>query len=166
MNITSGLITPDLIFSYWIYAWFLFYYIVIIFFQHKKTMKTFIEITNPSIILYAALIENIFSLVYIFLSTYDLTIFLLYVLMMLLLKVLPIYLLRKAPLNIKVNTIICICVFLCYVFYVQVIRKINVMNLYISIYKSIILRENKTPFFKIYNNIFSWLKRWKKYIII
>jgi len=74
------------------------------------------------------------------------------------LKVLPIYLLREAPININLNIFVSICIFLLYVFYVQFIRKINVINLYVDIYKSIILQENKTPFFWIYNNIFSTMK--------
>jgi hypothetical protein len=158
-------ITPDIIFSYWIYVWFLCYYIVIVFNKNNKNKNknnnnkhVFTEIANPTIILYAALVENIFSLLYIFLSTYNFSIFLLYVIMMLLLKVLPIYLLREAPINIKLNIFVSICIFLLYVFYVQFIRKINVINLYVDIYKSIILQENKTPFFWIYNNMFSTMK--------
>ena len=151
-------ITPDIIFSYWIYAWSILYYIILV-----KKMKTnitststssFIKYANPTILLYFALIENICSLFYIFLSTFDFSISFLYIVMLLLLKVLTIYLLRHAPINIPINVLLSTGIFLLYVIYVQGFRKISVMNLYRDIYKSIILRENKTPFFWIYHKLF------------
>lgn len=151
-------ITPDLIFSYWIYAWFIIYYIIITVSITKTNI--IIQNANPFIILYIALIENILSLFYLFFSTYDLSISFVYLLMLLLLKVLPIYLLTsvKAPINIFSNIVITILIVLIYFLYVEVINSISVIKLYKNIMNSIIMKKNNTPFFHIYSKLSSCIQ--------
>lgn len=143
-------ITPDLIFSYWIYAWFIAYYIIITISTKRNII---IQDANPTIILYVALFENILSLFYLFFSTYDFSLSFVYLLMLLLLKVLPIYLLSKTniPINILPNIVISLTIIIIYLGYVEIIKNISVIKLYKDIMKSIILKENKTPFFKLYS---------------
>lgn len=157
-------ITPDLIFSYWIYAWFIAYYIIITISTKRNII---IQNANPTLVLYIALIENIISLFYLFLSTYDFSLLFIYLLMLLLLKVLPIYLLFKegerAPVNILPNIAISLVITIIYLGYVEIIKGISVIKLYANIMKSIIMRENKTPFFKFYSLVEQQFQR-NKYL--
>ena len=140
------MITPDKIFSYWIYVWFLLYYII---YKTGTVKSVFIQYANPTIMLYFALIENIVSLILIFLSTFDFSITILYTIMLFLLKVLPIYLLKDAPINILQNILISIILFVIYLAYLKYRGK-SALKIYTNIYESIIKKENKTPFFRIY----------------
>ena len=126
-------ITPDLLFSYWIFAWFLIY--------------LFYPIANPLFGLWIALVENIFVL-----STLqkDQPRFLL---MMFLSKVIPIYLLRKTKIKWKDVKVFGV-VFIVYNIYLN-IRGLNIFRVYKITTQSIRNGNNRTPFFYLTTRFFA-----------
>jgi hypothetical protein len=136
------IIRPDFIFSYWIFLWFIIYY----FSPITYTIKKYI---NPFFGLLIALIENIISFIYISIKTKNILIISYYLLMMLLMKGLPIYLLYSHNynyINYKTDISAFIFVFLIYNIYLS-INNTNIIEIYKSINKSIFNGENKTPIF-------------------
>jgi len=136
------IIRPDFIFSYWIFLWFIIYYFAAI----PSTIKKYI---NPFFGLLIALIENIISFIYISIKTKNILIISYYLLMMLLMKGLPIYLLYSHNynyINYKTDISAFIFVFLIYNIYLS-INNTNIIEIYKSINKSIFNGENKTPIF-------------------
>ena len=87
----SGHFRPDLLFSYWIFTYFLFYYFI-----NKSSSissKWVSEHMNPIYLLFVALLENIFTFLFILLVNPNYLIIIQYLFMMFLVKILPIYLL-------------------------------------------------------------------------
>lgn len=69
--ILNNLITPDLIFSYWIFAWFIIYYICIIFNIGLYIKTNF----NPLLALFIALFLNFIQSCYIIYKIHDFNFF-------------------------------------------------------------------------------------------
>jgi hypothetical protein len=78
----KNLITPDLAFSYWIFAVFIIYYLLIIF----NIKPCF----NPLLALCIALFFNSIQIVYIYSITYNFNLFIRYFFMMMIFKGIPI----------------------------------------------------------------------------
>jgi hypothetical protein len=142
------MITPDLIFSYWIFAWFLLFYI----FQNNLCLNLK-HWLNPYYVIVFALIENIISLVYITGITRVITFFIFYLLMLILFKVIPLYLLLKsgnyAGYYLE-KIVVFIGVFIVYNLYLM-FRGTNFLKIYIQINDSLIKKEHTTPFFYLLN---------------
>lgn len=117
-------ITPDLLFSYWIFAWFLIYLVY--------------PVTNPLFGLWVALLENTIAL-------FNLKDKLRFLLMIILFKVIPIYLLRKTKIKWKDVKIFGI-VFIVYNIYLN-IRGLNIIKVYKITNQSIQRGDNRTPFY-------------------
>jgi hypothetical protein len=75
--------------------------------------------------------------------------------MLLIFKAMPIYLLHraKAPIKVFPNLVFSLAITIVYLGYVELIKGISVIEVYKDAMKSIIKKENKTPFFKLYSLI-------------
>ena len=138
-------ISFDLIFSYWIFIWFLFYYFKIIKY-------------NPYLLLILALLSNIYSFVMlIYYKNYYKAI--LFLIVNLLIKVLPIYLLKDTKIR-KKDIYFSIIYILAYIFYVY-LRGYKLNQIY---YKEGLKSKNiDTPFMYLIDNFIRYIKN-KKYL--
>jgi len=141
--ITPDFLTPDLLFSYWIFVWFIIYY------------ASPSSIPNPRFILYVAIIENILSLIIV----PSVRIFFMYLAVIVLAKGIPLYLLRNSPIHLKTDIMYSFLFFIIYNIYLFY-KKTNIVRVYQATYTFIHNGENKTPLFyleSVGRNFFNWL---------
>ena len=132
------MISPEYIFSYWIFFLFVIYLV----YPTKYT--------NPTILLTLGLIEQSLSIAYfIYVRVKWSTVFLFF-LIMVFIKVIPLYLIRKS--KNKWNPLFSVSVILLYLFYL-ILMKQDVLKIYTSLNDSIIRGTNESPFFYFLNNI-------------
>lgn len=140
------MIFPDFIFSYWIFAWFLIYYAVPY------------DIPSPKLSILFALIENIAELF--FLLTVEPTMWkiVLFILMIVVMKGIPLYLLRNVPIVFSKDILSLIVVFLLYNAYLFA-RNTNVVAVYNTINTSLKKGDDQTPLYWMANKLYSFLSR-------
>ena len=128
----------DLVFSYWIYVWFLLY-----FFQLIKY--------SPKFALMLGLLDNIVMLILMILfGTSRITIFM-FIIVNTIIKVFPLYYLRKE--RIRMNDVYFTgFLFFLFVIWIHMNRQTLVGNLKI-IHDSLLYGQNKTPIMNILSNI-------------
>jgi hypothetical protein len=128
----------DLVFSYWIYAWFLLY-----FFQWIKY--------SPKFALILGILDNIVMLILMILfGTSRITIFM-FIIVNTIIKVLPLYYLRKE--RIRMNDVYFTCfLFFLFVIWIHMNRQSLVGNLKI-VHDSLLYGQNRTPIMNILSNI-------------
>ena len=128
----------DLVFSYWIYVWFLLY-----FFQWIKY--------SPKFALILGLLDNIVMLILMILfGTSRITIFM-FIIVNTIIKVFPLYYLRKERIIIKDIYFTCI-LFLLFVIWIHMNKQTLVGNLKI-VHDSLLYGENRTPLMNIFSKI-------------
>ena len=127
------MITPDFIFSDWIFAWFIIYYI----FQRKIG-----DDYNPYYALWAGLL---LSLLIMFATIKDPLFLFFYFIMLFSIKIIPIYLSRKTIYTSK-KLMVFLSVFIFYNIYLT-IRQTNIIQVYKEIFYSLKERNNNTPIF-------------------
>lgn len=143
-------ITPDKLFSYWAFTWFIIYY-----FGNKYIEKyTGYKVPSPKLALHLALYENIielFSLITVNLNGWLITKF---IIMILFIKVLPLYLIWGIKLEYPRDIYNLIGIFLVYVAYLHVIGT-SLIEVYKTTNKSLAEGKNDTPFYR----FIDWLSR-------
>lgn len=128
-------IRGDYLFSYWILLWFFIYY-----------FSKCSQCGSPIVALLAALIENIITFIYLVISGTDLDILIKFLLMMLLIKIAPLWMLRNSKIN-WINSILSfIIVFSVYNVYLW-LNQTNLLEIYKRTFQSIHSNSNKTPLF-------------------
>lgn len=113
------MISPIFLFSYWIFAWFLLWYIFVLFGQTKSVICW-----NPFLALALALVENVMSWFWLIWKGADSVVVVQYLCMILLIKALPLYLvwqrvgipsasswLKDAKVLLAVFAVYCVVVF-------------------------------------------------------
>jgi hypothetical protein len=143
---------PDLFFSYWIYAWFLIYYIVITtdVFRYKGF---FIKYMNPLLSMSIALIENLITFVYLWSINVNTITLCKYLAIIILIKIIPIYLLLNKPFYLNYSIISSVSLFILYLLYMQLLGK-NVINIYKESNRYLQKGEIKTPLFRLFYYLF------------
>lgn len=128
----------DLVFSYWIYAWFILYELQIIEY-------------SPKFPLILGIIHNLIMLIFMLLyGTSRRTIFY-FIVINTLIKVIPLYYLRNEP--IKLNDIYFTCgLFLLFVFWLHLNEQSLVGNIKL-IHDSLLYGKEQTPFMALLNTI-------------
>jgi hypothetical protein len=128
----------DLVFSYWIYAWFILYELKIIEY-------------SPKFPLILGIIHNLIMLIFMLLyGTSRRTIFY-FIVINTLIKVIPLYYLRNEP--IKLNDIYFTCgLFLLFVFWLHLNEQSLVGNIKL-IHDSLLYGKEQTPFMALLNKI-------------
>jgi len=143
-------ISTEYIFSDWIFAWFVLYYISIKSIKNTDFLDTYL---NPKFSLYCALFQNIYTLVEITLKNPKPIILIKYFIVMLILKIIPLFLIREKSLHLKTNIPISICIFMLYIGFLYSKRK-NFFKMYKQITDSIVANDNNTPLFWFLNKYF------------
>jgi hypothetical protein len=128
----------DLVFSYWIYVWFILYELLIIEY-------------SPKFPLILGIIHNLIMLIFMLLyGTSRRTIFY-FIVINTLIKVVPLYYLRNEP--IKLNDIYFTCgLFLLFIFWLHLNEQSLVGNIKI-IHDSLLYGKEQTPFMALLNKI-------------
>lgn len=146
----------DLIFSYWVYLWFVIYELVSFSSSKTKTNQYILKHWNPLMALVFALIENVAMFVHLLYIWPSTTIVAKYIGMMLLIKVWPIYQLRNTKIEWKSDILNLSLVFIVYNLYLLV-NNTNVIAVYQKTYNSIANDRNETPLFYTLNRIMEWI---------
>jgi hypothetical protein len=140
----------DKFFSYWAFTWFLLYF----FLGHS------FHIPSPKLALEIAFLENIVEFIYLISVNLDVLLLFKFLLMLVLFKVIPIYLLRKVPLAIPRDIYILIFVFIVYVIYLY-LTGTTLLDVYNETNKSLTEKKNDTPFYKFIDWVFGlFQKEW------
>jgi hypothetical protein len=129
----------DLVFSYWIFAWFILYQL--------KIVKY-----NPQFALLCGLIENLFILSLMIYYKNSLLFIVSFIFINFFLKILPLWLLRKTRFSIK-DIFATIILFLIYILWLK-FNKINVKKFFKDIFKNIKNNRPCTPFISFVNKFF------------
>jgi hypothetical protein len=130
-------IRGDYLFSYWILLWFFIYY-----------FSKCSQCGNPIVALIAALIENIITFIYLVISGTDLEILIKFLLMMLLIKIAPLWMLRNSKINWINSALSFIIVFSAYNVYLW-LNQTNLIEIYKRTFQSIHSNSNRTPLFSV-----------------
>jgi hypothetical protein len=139
----------SLLFSYWIYIWFLIYYFL---FLCNIPLSKKIDINfNPLLALWLALFENIVSLCFLYFNNAKMIVLLKFILIMIFFKVIPIILLRNTKINIGNNFLVLILVFILYLCFLHIFGT-HLFAIYHDAYEHILKNDDKTPFFGILND--------------
>jgi hypothetical protein len=138
----------DFYFSYWIFTWATIY--LLLFWMYKTRLSNlyilfFIRYCNPILLIIFALVENIIGLFIIWLKNAKYIIILLYIFVILITKLIPIWLLANTNFKPNItNIVINLSFFLMYWLYL-INNKINIIDLYYYSIDNLI--KGKTPFF-------------------
>jgi len=127
----------DLVFSYWIFTWFLLY--------ELKFVKY-----NPQFALICGLFENLFLLPFMVYYKNSLLNILSFIFINLFIKILPLWLLRKTIFS-KKDIYATIILFLIYILWI-LLNKINLKKFFNDIFKNIKNNNPSTPFVKFVND--------------
>ena len=125
----------DLVFSYWIFGWFILY---------LCNITTY----SPKFAFILGLIENIFILIMMIIKSTKRITILYFIIINFLIKVLPIYYLRSETIRIK-DIYMTVLLFLIFILWLY-INNISLIENIKIIYNSLIYGENKTPFMKFF----------------
>lgn len=134
----SKILRPDLVFSYWIYVWFLLY-----FFQWTNY--------SPKFALLIGLIDNIVMLLLMILFGTTMTAIINFVIINTIIKIVPLYYLRKERIVIKDIYFTCI-LFLLFVIWIHLNKQTLVGNLKI-VHDSLLYGQNRTPLMSLLSKI-------------
>jgi len=148
-------IRPDFLFSYWIYAWFILYF-VLSYFDNVNTFGSFIEYGNPSLALWFALLENVFTFLLLISYSTELSILIKYAIMMLMVKVFPLYLLQGY--NVQTHFIrdfqTLACVFIVYNVYL-LMNHVKPHDIYRKTFDYVKNGDIRTPMFRVFDFLYS-----------
>jgi hypothetical protein len=134
----TKVLRPDLVFSYWIYVWFLLY-----FFQWTNY--------SPKFALLIGLIDNIVMLLLMILFGTTMTAIINFVIINTIIKIIPLYYLRKERIVIKDVYFTCI-LFLLFVIWIHLNKQTLVGNLKI-VHDSLLYGQNRTPLMSLHSKI-------------
>ena len=146
MNNKNDIVTIDMLFSYWILLWVFLY---ILFSGSYKWIHTRL---NPLLVLYFGLSENVIMLIKLLYKHPLLEISSLqFLLVIIITKAIPIYILRNHHIKWKNDIIILLIVFTVYNLYLLLFKKTNIFEIYDKTEKSIANHENRTPLLALIN---------------
>lgn len=140
----NSLIGPDLLLSYWIFTWSVIYIVALFFLNHNnKYVHFFIDNCNPILLIFFALFENIITLIIMMSHCVRVRILILFGMMMILFKMIPLYLLSFGKINHIPNLISILMFFIAYNIYL-LMNGTNIFDIYAKSIK--LVMEEKTPF--------------------
>ena len=157
--ISKDFIRPDLLFSYWIYFWFLLFYFGQDLSSKDLSSKDLSHIikkyANPSLIFWIALLENIGTLLVLFVKIpqVQLSVLVKYIIMILVVKGIPLYLLWPYNIHFYRDILIILTVFIVYLGYLW-LNGTNVFEIYHKTFDYVAKGDNRTPMFA----VFDWIK--------
>jgi hypothetical protein len=138
-------ITPDLLFSYWIFIWAVIYTFLFTGFSPYVYQSI-----NPLIPLYIALLYNILEFAGLWLAGVSASILLEFIAMIFTLKIVWIFLLRNTKILLWENMGVMAALFVIYNFYLY-LNNTNIISLYKDVNTSLRNGDNRTPFMYLIN---------------
>jgi hypothetical protein len=145
-------ITWDLLFSYWLFYWFLIYYIFVHIESNSVVYNLIKIIANPIIGLVIASTENIFTLMVLIYKNNSFMSTIKYLFAIVLFKLIPIYLLKQYSVNLFYSFISFLILFVIYLIYIKRNNQ-NIVYIYQNTLESILANKNDTPFFRTMSKI-------------
>jgi hypothetical protein len=145
----------DYFFSYWIILWFIIYYFIVkinIFQTNSKNISIIQKNYNPKLALYIALFENLFMFIYLLFHNPTITTIIKFIIMMIVLKVIPLYLLQEEKIILPEDLLPVFVLFIIYNKYLESINK-SLYSIYKSSAQHILNGSNQTPFFHLLDSI-------------
>ena len=136
---TSEIIGIDSIFSYWIVLW------VFVYILAENSRRYF---TSPIVALWIGLCFGFYLFLDI-LSKAKFVTSIIYIIVVIFVKIIPLYLLRNYPVDILRDSVALCILFFVYNMYLSLMYHTNIIKVYEAIEKSIINGENNTPFFRV-----------------
>ena len=128
----------DMIFSYWIFVWYLLYMLKIINY-------------SPKFAIGLGIIENIILLCVMFYFGTKVSSIIMFLIINLFIKIIPYYTLRKETIKIK-NILFSVVLFIIYIVWLHINKKSLTGNLKVT-YDSLIYDKNKTPLMNLLQKI-------------
>lgn len=116
----NGMVRHHLLFSYWIFVWAILYYCVYKLYKtnsHNNIINYLYNNFNPTYALWFALVHNIILLIILLVYFPKIKFLFIFVIMIFVIKVFPLYLLQNTKINPTSNIIITILLFIVYCFY-------------------------------------------------
>jgi len=142
----NNIIDVDDLFSYWILLWVFLY---ILFSGSYKLIRNQM---NPLLALWFGLLENIIMLVKLLYKYPQLNLSTLqFLLVIIITKAIPIFILRKHQINWKNDLIVLLLIFTAYNLYLLLIKNTNIFEIYDETEKSIANNEIRTPLLALIN---------------
>jgi hypothetical protein len=153
----NGYVSPDYLFSYWIFAWFLIYYNIDAF--HNGATAFIKRHCSPLLGLWIALLFNVYEISYAMFLKFDALLFSKFAIMILLVKAIPIYLLYRKGTSIHwFNDFIALTiVFTVYNIYLYS-NGVNPNHVYTETEKSLTNGDNKTPMFYLMDKLMQYFR--------
>jgi hypothetical protein len=128
----------DMVFSYWIFLWYLLYILQIVNY-------------SPKFAIGLGIIENIILLCLMFYFGTNMSSIIIFLVINLFIKIIPYYTLRKETIKIK-NVLFSFILFIIYIIWLHINNKSLSRNLKIT-YDSLIHGKNKTPLMNLFHKI-------------
>ena len=144
----------EVLFSCWIFAWAMLYYLVVVMKSQNAIMKFVYNHCNPTFALYVALFHNICCFIFLLMYHPHFKLLCFFVMVILSMKVFPLYLLSGTKINMKSNIMVSIVLFMIYFTYLHSIN-MSVYQVYVTDIVEIIQHES-IAFFKNYKAIMDY----------
>jgi len=152
-----GYVSPDLLFSYWIYLWFLIYYNIGIY--SSPVAKFISKYMSPLLAFHMATLFALYETQFV-LTNSDFTTLIKFLSVALITKGIPMYLLIR--MNSKVNFFpdlgIFLMIFGLYNLHLY-FRGTNIIKVYSTVENNLENNHNRTPIFLLYEYIYSLLRK-------
>lgn len=146
---TSEYLRIDYFFSYWIVIWFIIYYFLLNTYLINPEYKNYIKKNlNPKLALFIALIQNLCIFVLLLFYKPTIVIIVKYILMILVLKIIPLYLLLNEKIIIPQDFFPVTVLFILYNVYL-IFLQTSLYAIYMSSSQYIMRGSNNTPFFSL-----------------
>jgi len=141
----KGNLRPDFLFSYWCFTWFIIYYFI----DHstKSPIGQYIKANfNPKLALILAFIENFTTFLYMIYLKANIVNLLRYLVMMLVIKIYPIYLIWSEPIRWSHDIVVLIILFAIYNGWLYM-NNTNLWKVYKKTFTSVHEGKTETPLF-------------------
>jgi hypothetical protein len=149
----KNFITPDLIFSYWIFIWAVIYYIITIYPSLRFGLSQYIyQSINPIIPLYIILIYSLIEVTVLWYKGVSTVRILEVIAIMFIVKIVWIYLLRNTKILPWENMGVMAILFVIYNLYLY-LNNTDIISLYKDVNKSLLDGDNRTPFMYLINKL-------------
>lgn len=147
-----GILRPDLLFTYWIDLWAIVYYVVFSFYKETNytVLNLFLKFGNPLIVFLFSLIENLIALFYFLYHKENIKIILSFCVIIFTSKIIPILLLKNAPVHWFENFISGVFIFIIYNIYLHM-NNTTLYKIYVKTLELVV--KGKTPLMFLMNKL-------------
>lgn len=141
-------------FSYWIYIWFIVYYILLWIPSQAFWIEVIKKRANPRFALILALMFEICDLGLHLLNGTPFLSLLKFILLNVLIKIIPLYLLRNQPLFVSNDLLVFSSLLFVYFYYMFFLIDKDPRRIYMDSFQDISNGGNRTPFFQLFQALF------------